>query len=340
MTVVMLNGKFFGEPGAPSLAEARISAFDAGFQHGVGLFETMLGGTVVRGVEGERSHGEVQESWVLQLDEHMNRLARSARALGLSDQLRPVALGEAVMETVKRSGLARARVRLSLTGGDLSMLTAARAGSSAPAVDPTVLIVAQPATHYPQAMFERGVRITLASARANPLNPFEGHKTLDYWWRLRELQLAAAKGASEALFLSITNHVCGGCVSNILCIKNEELLTPIAQGEEGGAPEESEFGGTSSPNKGPVLHSPVLPGVTRAWAIARAERLGLNVSRRMLSVQDVIDSDEVLLTNSSWGVLPVVQVEGTTVANGAPGRVGLDLLHAWRELFPSEREEF
>src|SRR5205814_2137459 len=82
-----------------------------------------------------------------------------------------------------------------------SMLAAAQSGGTggARAADPTVLIVAQPVTRYPEAMFERGVTVVLADARANPLNPFEGHKTLNYWWRLRELQTAARKGAGEAL---------------------------------------------------------------------------------------------------------------------------------------------
>jgi branched-chain amino acid aminotransferase len=337
MTVVMLNGKFFGEPGGPALNGAMLSAFDAGFQHAVGLFETMLGGTEKRGVEGERSHGEVEESWVLHLDEHMERLAGSAKQLGLSEQLRTVALGEAVLETVRRCGLRRARVRLTITGGDLAMLAAARNGGGG-AVDPTVMIVAQPATEYPAAMFEKGVAVTLAQARSNPLNGFEGHKTLNYWWRLRELQLAAAKGAGEALVLSVTNHVCGGCVSNVLCVKGEEVVTPLARGEEGGTEHDATETGRPRSDKAPVLHSPVLPGVTRAWALEKAERLGLSVTRRMLSVQDVVDADEVMLTNSSWGVLPVVRVERNQIGMGTPGRVSADLRRAWEDMLPGEED--
>ena len=342
MTVVMLNGKFYGGEGDAPLSDARLSAFDAGFQHAVGLFETMLGGTATRGVEGGRSHGEVQETWVLHLDEHMERLAHSARSLGLSEQLRTVALGEAVLETVKRSGLPRARVRVTITGGDLAMLTVARSGASPAPIDPSVMIVAQPATVYPPAMFERGVSVTLAHTRANPLNAFEGHKTLNYWWRLRELQLAASKGAGEALILNITNHVCGGCVSNLICIKGEDVMAPLARGEEGAsdhAPaDDSPHIAAPRSQKAPVLHSPVLPGVTRAWALDRASRLGLRVTRRMVSVQDVVDADEVLLTNSSWGVLPVVRIESNDIGSGSPGRVGLDLRQAWLDLLPSEQD--
>lgn len=347
MTTVFLNGQFFGGPDEAPIAAAKVAAFDAGLQHGVGLFETMLGGVLQRGIEGANAHGEQVETWVLHLDEHMERLAASAQALGLTDQLRTSALAEAVLATVKRSGLARARVRLTLTGGDLAMLAAAQAQSAANAqgaaptpprgADPTVMIVAQPATQYPGAMFERGVGLVLAEARANPLNPFEGHKTLNYWWRLRELQRAARQGAGEALVLSISNHLAGGCVSNVFLVKGDELLTPLARGE-GEPVERDELGNPRAPSAGAHekrVPSAVLPGVTRAWATSRAERLGYRPIARMLSVQDLLDAEEVFLTNSSWGVLPVVKLEASTIGSGAPGRLTLDLRDAWVDLEPA-----
>ena len=339
MTTVFINGRFYGTQDGPPISEAKVAAFDAGLQHSVGLFETMLGGVSRRGIEGPVSHGEEVEAWVMHLDEHLERLAGSARQLGLSDQLRTEALAEAVLATVRESDLGRARIRLTITGGDLAMLAAAQGGSGGGekrAVDPTVMIVAQPATAYPEAMFQRGVMAALAESRANPLNAYEGHKTLNYWWRLRELQAAAAKGAGEALVLSVTNHVCGGCVSNVFVVKGESVATPIARGQE----RESAGGAAQGGGKGPaVVPSAVLPGVTRAWVMDRAERLGLRVEARMLSVQDVVDADEVFLTNSSWGILPVVRLEGSEIGGGAPGRVALDLRDAWMEMIPAEPEE-
>jgi branched-subunit amino acid aminotransferase/4-amino-4-deoxychorismate lyase len=329
-TCVFLNGKFYGPEGSPPISEARIPAFDAGFQHSVGLFETMLGGVARRGIEGPRSHGEEVETWALYLDDHLERMAASARELGLSDVLRTEALAEAVLATVERSGLERARIRLTVTGGDLAMVGSTPKPGEDPkrptprASDPTVMIVAQPATDYPAAMFERGVACTLADLRANPLNPFEGHKTLNYWPRLRELQKAAAKGAAEALILSVTNHVCSGCVSNILLVKGDRLITPIARGEE------QEIAGKDAK----PIPSPVLRGITRGWIINRASRLGLEPERRMVTMQDVLDADEVMLTNSSWGVLPVVRIEGSAIGEEKPGRYTLDLRDAWLGTLP------
>lgn len=284
MTSVFLNGAFVERD------DARIGAFDAGLLHGVGLFETMSARADGDGVVVQR------------LDEHLERLKNSARDLGLTENLRTGPLGEAVLETVKRSGLERARVRLTVTGGDLNLLeTKGRSQHT-----PTVMVTAQPATVYPGTMFEQGVMASLADARANPLDPMAGHKTLNYWWRLRELQSASAKGAAEALVLSVSNHICSGCVSNMFVVKDGSLVTPTARGEE---------------EKG-ALPSPVLPGITRAAVIEAAKAQGIECERRLMTIDDLLGADEVLLTNSSWGVLPVVRVEAEAIGDGKPGPIG------------------
>lgn len=325
MATVFLNGAFLGRD------EARVSAFDASVQHGVGLFETMQA--------VERTDG-----WeVLDVDAHLDRLANSARELRLTERLRVDALREAVQRTVTKAGeeeegAARLRVRLTITGGDLNLLQSSRAADQQSTKEdtqqPTLLISATKATEYPREMFERGVLATIADWKANPLDGMQGHKTINYWARLRELQAAAAKNAAEALVFQVSNFLCGGCVSNALVVKNGVVLTPIARGEEIG---NAELGARSSEpeeagsGKGrAVMPSPVLPGVTRRWALEWAEDEGLEIEKRMISIDDVLNADEVLLTNSSWGVLPVVAVESRVLGAGKPGKVGEALVGAWR----------
>lgn len=289
--MVFLNGDFL-DP-----ADARVSAFDAGLLHAVGLFETMLAGVGPGG------------AWVFGLEDHLERLTTSARDLGLSDSLRRAGLRDAVLQTVRKADLPRARVRLTITGGDLSLL----ARDNAPPHDPTILIAAQPATVYPDAFFDQGVTAVIADLRVNPLDPLAGHKTLNYWARLRDLQTAARKHAGEALVFQVSNLLAGGCVSNACLVKDGVLLTPIARGEEppGGIP------------------SPVLPGITRAFILDRARARGIDTRPRMLTIDDILGADELFLTNSSWGVLPVVQVERRTIADGSPGELTRALRQAW-----------
>lgn len=284
-------------------ASARLGVFDAGLQHGVGLFETM---TAVR-----RHQDPDQAFDIIGLADHVERLIHSARALGLSDDLRAQALADACLQTARRSGEPRVRLRLTVTGGDLNLLQASGLSNHTP----TVLIAAQPATNYPDALYERGVLAVVADAKANPLDPTAGHKSLNYWWRLRELQRAAAKGAGEALVFQVSNHLAGGCVSNAILIKDDRLYTPIARGEE--------------PPAG--LPSPVLPGVTRAMVIGWAEDRGLDVVRQMLTIDDLLHADELVMTNSGFGVLPVTRLESRPIGPGRVGPIAQDLIARWRE---------
>lgn len=272
---------------------ATVSAFDAGFQHGVGLFETML---ACNGI-------------VYQLNAHMQRLAKSAKDLRLADNINIEALAEAVNLVVTESALDHARVRLTLTGGDLNLLQSKGSTNTTP----TILIVAQPATKYPRELFENGTAAIIADDRLNPFDTSTGHKTLNYWSRLQTLQQAASRNASEAIMFSITNHVMSGAVSSLFIVKENKLYTPIARGEE--------------PDGG--IRSPVLPGITRSVIITLAEKINTHTSIQMLDINDLLQADEVFLTNSSWGVLPVVRIENEQISTAKPGTITLKLRQMW-----------
>jgi len=292
--VTWINGEFL-EPGGAGAA--RVSASDAGLLHGVGLFETMLG-----------AHGRV-----FRIERHLARLITSAHELRLVDSLRSAPLAEAVDLSLQKSAYAldnrRARIRLTITGGDLNLLQANRQGPS----NPTVIITVTPAFAYPERMFTEGIGVLIASAKSNPFDPTAGHKTLNYWWRLGALQQAARAGMGETIILQVSNHVTGGAVSNIFVVRDNRLITPLARGEE-------------PPGSIP---SPVLPGITRGAMLEFAEELGIRADHRLVSIADVLYADEVFLTNASWGVLPVIAVEAKTISSGKPGDITRTLRDRW-----------
>jgi len=282
-----LNGKLINRD------SAQLSAFDAAIQHGIGLFETM------------RATGH----HIYRIESHLNRLAESARQLRLTDKLHIAPLIEAVQQTVVENNLENSRIRLTLTGGDLNLL---QSQHTSPAT-PSILIVAQPATQYPDELFENGARVIIADGRLNPFDPTAGHKTINYWSRLQALQQAAAKQSSEALWFSVTNHLMSGSVSNLFIVKDGTLLTPIAHGEE---------------SEG-SLPSVVLPGITRKAVIELAQGIGIGTSKQMLDINQLLEADEVFLTNSSWGILPVTAVEAENIADGNPGQITKQLRTTW-----------
>ena len=285
---VFLNGKMLPPD------QALLPVDDAGLQHAIGLFETM-----------SATHGRI-----FRLSQHLERLRESATQLGLSRDMDVDALTQAVQIMLDHNQIDQARIRLTVTAGSMSMLSgSAQGGAPGRAPAGTVLIQPTEPTRYDPKYFEQGITVLVAQPGANPFDPLAGHKTLNYWGRLRTLRQAASAGAGEAIWMNITNHLAGGAISNLFLVKDGELLTPIARGEE----------------IDKSLPAPVLPGITRAAVIECAEAKGLTVHKRMLSIEDLIEADEAFLTNSSWHVLPISKVEKSEVGSGAAGEVTTQL---------------
>ncbi len=276
---VWLNGQL-----VPS-DEAKVAVFDAGFQHGVGLFETLC----------------VYNGRPFRPMEHAERIVASARQLRLSEKIQVEPLIKAIEQAVAHNKVDRARVRLTITGGNLNMLQAGNPGEH----DPTILVVVQPPTPYPDAFFEKGIGVTIAPGRLSPWLPSAGHKTLDYWSRILALQEAAACRAGESLWLTPDANVACGSVSNVFIVHDDTLLTPPSRTEAA----------ADSP-------SPVLPGVTRAAILELAA--GRRIERRNISLDDLIGADELFLTNSSWQVLPVTSLLLRTKKGDEEESIGLE----------------
>lgn len=292
-----LNGQMIDD------AQALISAQDAGFQHAVGLFETMF----------------AHNATVFRLDRHLARLKQSAAELGLAADMATDPLAEAVKQTLAENNLENARLRLTVTAGTLSMLKGTD-GEEALQVRQTVCVQASAPTAFAPGYFDQGVRVRLYGQGANPFDVTAGHKTLNYWTRLRSLRQAAASDCAEAIWLSVTNHLAGGAVSNIMLVKDGELYTPIARGEE----------------KPDALPAPVLPGITREAVLEAAQAQGITAHKQMLTVEDLLEADEVFLTNSNWKVLPVVAVEQKEIGEGEVGPITKQLREAVLQIVESE----
>lgn len=293
---VWLNGRLM------PAAEAQVSLFDSGFQHAVGVFTSMTA-----------RHGAV-----FRLQEHLERLQSSAVSLGAVEALHIGPLAQAVGSVLAYNELSSARIRISVTAGDLKMLRAPGASRAAQRGDPTVAIVAQPPTEYPEEYLTKGVRVRVCDWRVPAQDVFAGHKTLWYWPRLAELQVAASVGCSEGLVFTTAGRLSCGCVSNVFLVKDGELRTPPCRTDAGHE------------------RAPVLPGITRQAIMECAQDRGLTVRRTELTVDDVFAADEIFLTNSSWGVLPVTAVEQNAIGSGSPGTITRDLRSDYIEMLNFE----
>ena len=136
--VIYLDGKYVDS------AEAKVSVFDHGLLYGDGVFEgiRIYGGNVFR------------------LDEHLERLELSAKAIMLNVPLARPAMAEAVCETCRRNNLKDGYIRLVITRGfgDLGL---------APWLceKPSLFIIASKISLYPQEHYDNGLSIVTVPTR-------------------------------------------------------------------------------------------------------------------------------------------------------------------------------
>jgi branched-chain amino acid aminotransferase len=183
------NGAFLS-PG-----EVRVSAFDAGFLQGDGLFETL------------RTYGGRPRL----LGPHLRRLEAGARALGIP---LPDGLDGTVREVAARSGLDECTLRLTVTRG---------VGEGVP----TVLVTALPLRTWPARVYAEGARAGWLWPRGDAGRPGPGVKSTSYQWAVLGRREAEARSWDEGLFLDAAGaHVTEGSATNVLAVVDGVLWTP------------------------------------------------------------------------------------------------------------------
>jgi branched-chain amino acid aminotransferase len=241
---------------------------------------------------------------VFRLDRHLDRLLHSARTLGWAVLPNPEELRENVEQVVGATEHEDTRVRLTVTTGTLHP-------SARETPELTVIAAASAGAQYPAECYTKGVTVLVPGYRQGGGDPTAGHKTTSYFSRLASLREAHAGGTFEALWLSYDNHVAEGAISNVFAVRNERVLTPPTD-------------------------TPVLPGITRATVIELAIALGIPVREQAVTLPELVEADEVFLTNSLMEVIPVVRVERQAIGNEKPGETTAQLHQAYGELVESE----
>ena len=162
-----------------------------------------------------------------------------------------------------------------------------------------------PFVPVPQRYLEHGVRVEIADGlvRETPLV-----KTTEFVLRRRPYPLESEQ-AYEHLLLDGGGHVLECSSANFYVVRGDALVT---------------------------AGSGVLEGVTRGLVLRLAEELGLTVELRAPLVDEAVTWDEALLSSSTRGLVPVVDVAGVQVGSGRPGPWTRRLSEAYAQL--AERE--
>jgi len=274
-----VNGRFL------PLEETTVSVEDRGFQFGDGIYE------VIRTYHGQP----------FQLDAHLARLERSARAIELPLSWNLQQWATYVCDGIKQSGYPESKVYLQLTRG-----AAPRDHVFPASAKPTAVMTVREMKPMDSALHASGVAaVTMDDWRWGRCDI----KSVNLLPNVMARQKAKQAGAFEALFIR-NGQVTEGAVSNVMIVKSGRMIT-APEGEQ------------------------ILAGVTRTILLELARKEGLPVEERFVTRDELLRADEIFLTGTTVEVLSVIRVDGKAIGpggSGKPGPVTLKLQAAFQRL--------
>jgi len=183
-----------------------------------------------------------------------------------------------VRELVLANDVVQARVRLMVWREDKTIHTA---------------VTVSPRKALSAAVYRRGFKVAIAKTRIDPAAHPASLKAIAYQPYARIWSRVQARGYDEALLLNQTGTIVEASRANIFFVKGDRLMTP-----------ECACG--------------CLNGITRRIIMALALRSGLICRQVRLKMDSLFSMDEIFLTNSLIGVMPVGSMNGVQI--GRPDR--------------------
>ena len=256
--------------------DAKISVFDHGLLYGDGIFEGI----------------RLYDKCVFKLDEHLERLEYSAKAIMLDLPWSRQELSDAVCETCRANNLTDGYIRLVITRGVGSLGLSIKNCN-----DPQLIIIADTIQLYPKEFYEKGLKIiTVPTRRCNPSALPPTVKSLNYLNNILAKIEAQHSGYHEAIMLNDQGYVAECTGDNVFVVHKGELITPSAS-------------------------AGALKGITRDTVLGIAEKLGIPWREANVTRYDVWVADEVFLTGTAAEIIPIIEIDARTIGSGKPGAV-------------------
>jgi branched-chain amino acid aminotransferase len=268
--LIYLNGKLVQEE------EAKVSVFDHGLLYGDGVFEG------IRGYNGR----------IFKMDEHLERLYNSAKAIMLEMPLNFYDLKNAIIQTVRANKLKDSYIRVVVTrgAGDLGL-------DPRKCKVPTLFIIASSIQLYPEALYEKGLEVvTVGSQRNAPeaINP--AVKSLNYLNNIMGKIESINAGAGEGLMLNNRGYISECTGDNIFAVRKNVLLTP-------------------------PVSAGALEGITRNVVMEIAAGMGLVVKEAEMTRYDIFTADECFLTGTAAEIISVISLDKRIIGSGKSGEI-------------------
>ncbi len=276
---IFMNGQLVDE------ADAKVSVFDHGLLYGDGVFEGI----------------RIYNGRVFMLEEHVERLYDSSKAICLDVGMSPTEMIDAVVKTCLANGLTNGYIRLLVTRGKGTLGLNPFLCENA-----SVIVIAADIQLYPEELYEEGLKlVTLGTTRNIPeaLNP--RIKSLNYLNNVMGKIEAINSGVMEGIMLNAQGYVAEATGDNIFALRKNKLVTPPSW-------------------------CGALEGITRNKCMELAEEMGLDVREDVVSRYDLYTADEVFLTGTAAEIIAVTEIDSRTIGAGTPGETTRELEKRFR----------
>ena len=238
--------------------------------------------------------------------EHIERLYGSASVIRMP-MIAKEEYEKQLFEAVKASSIETGYIRVVVTRGigDLGINPAKCSGSK-------VVIIVANLQLYPEELYENGIKLITARTRKIPYASFNCRiKSCNYLNNIMATWEYLDRNANEAIMTDENGIVSEATVDNIFGIKGNTLFTPS-------------------------LNTNCLEGITRQKVIEIAKGNGFEIEEGLFSPHDFMIADEVFLTGTGAGIIPVSQIEQMKIGSGKIGEKTRKLRHEYE----SRIEEF
>lgn len=152
---------------------------------------------------------------------------------------------------------------------------------------------------------QRGLRVAISDkVRIPPASIDPAIKNYHWLDLVRGLYDAYDRGAETALILDFNGNIAEGPGFNVFCVRDGRLSTPSIG---------------------------VLPGTTRRTVFDLCAQEGLAATATDVSVTTLREADEVFITSTAGGIMPVTEVDGVRIADGKVGAITSRLIALYWE---------
>ncbi len=258
--------------------------------------------------EGARCYATLKGSACFRLDEHLVRLANSAKIYRMEYPLDLAGWRSAVLGTIRANQLKACYIRPLIYRGYDTL----GVNPLPNPVDAAIILWEWGAYLGPEAL-EQGVDMKVSSwSRMAPNTlPAMAKSTANYANSALIKMEALLDGYSEGIALDVYGHVSEGSGQNIFIVRDGAILTP------------------------PISAS-ILGGITRDSIITLAHDLGYTVTETNLPRESLYLADEVFVVGTAAEVTPIRSIDKITIGSGRRGPVTEALQHAFFQVISGE----